>query len=384
MRDRKGKRLLDFRQDYVVIDLETTSRNINYAEIIEIGALKIKEGEIEESFSSLVKPEFDIPQEVIDITGITNEMVKSAEPASVVLGRFRKFIGDCVLLGHNITTFDINILYDYFERLFAEPLTNDFVDTLYISRTVCPDLCNHKLTTISQSFDLSVDGAHRALYDCHLTHQCYSALWKKSVEEHIVLSRAKEDTRERRRRRQEFSDETKALQELNGFLKGITADGNISTDEFWVLKEWMEDNAHLAGNYPFDVVMVSLDRVLQDGIIEQEELDELLQLYQRFTAPVETAEHETITTLEGMHCCVTGDFNYGERAEVKRFIEARGGICDDNVKKATNYVVVGAKGSDAWKHGNYGGKIKKAMELQEKGVDISIISEEDFFNELGD
>ena len=384
MREQKGRRLSEFRNDYIVIDLETTDRNINYAEIIEIGAIKVIAGEVVSTFSTLVKPEFEIPASATAINGITNEMVKDAPSIKDVIIPFIEFVGDSVLLGHNITTFDINILYDCLESIYGIPLTNDFIDTLYVSRSVCLDLCNHKLGTISQFFELNIEGEHRALYDCYLTHYCYMALRDKAEREGISLNRVRNNSQKRQRRKQEFSDETRALQELQGFLKGITADGVVSQEEFWALKGWMEDHIQLAGNYPFDVVMATLDKVLEDGTIERAELDELMTLYQKFTAPVEAAEHEVISSLEGVHCCVTGDFNYGERSEVKRFIESHGGICDDNVKKATQYVIVGSNGSDAWKHGNYGGKIKRAMELQEKGVTVNIISEEDFFKEIGE
>ncbi|MCR4749320.1 MAG: BRCT domain-containing protein [Lachnospiraceae bacterium] len=75
---------------------------------------------------------------------------------------------------------------------------------------------------------------------------------------------------------------------------------------------------------------------------------------------------------------VTGDFDFGSRQDVYSFIENAGGIIDNNVKKATDFVVVGCKGSDAWKTGNYGGKIQKAIELKDKGEHIEIVKENDF------
>lgn len=386
MADRKkGRRTVDLVSDYVVVDLETTSRNINYAEIIEIAAIKVKDNKPIDTFSTLVQPEFLIPANATAVNGITNEMVVDAPTIDEVIGTFVEFVGDSVIVGHNITTYDINIIYDYVKKCLEEDFSNSFLDTLYMARACLCSLDNYRLGTIADCYGISTEGAHRALTDCYLTHECYQRMKDLCIRENIYLPDP--DTRSyscggSSRRRPAYTAETQALQVLQGYLLGITADGILTDDEILGLKEWMDENCCLAGNYPFDVVMSSLDRVLEDGIIEKEELDYLLDLYKKFTAPVENAEHEEIISLEGVHCCVTGEFNYGGRAAVEHYIEEHGGICDHNVKKATCYVIVGSKGSDAWKHGNYGGKIKKAMELKEKGVSINIISEDDFFSEV--
>ena len=87
---------------------------------------------------------------------------------------------------------------------------------------------------------------------------------------------------------------------------------------------------------------------------------------------------EDITSINGKHIVVTGDFDFGSRPEVCSFIEKVGGIIDNSVKKTTDYVVVGNKGSLAWKTGNYGGKIQKAIELKDKGANIETVQEDNF------
>ena len=385
MADRnKGPRIIDLVSDYVVVDLETTSKYVNYAEIIEIGALKVVNNEPVDSFSTLVRPDFDIPRSATEINNITNEMVADAPGIRDVMAQFLDFVGNSVLIGHNIASFDVNIIYDYTQALYGEDFSNPYLDTLFMARSCLPCLNNHKLGTLAEYYDLDVEGEHRALFDCYLTHECYQRMKKLCINGNVQLPIPDNDYYHdcHREKIPKYSEETKALQVLQGYLMGITADGVLTDDEVLGLKSWMDDNRSLAGNYPFDVVMTSLTRVLEDGVIEQEELDYLHSLYKRFTAPVENAEHDIICSLDGKHCCVTGEFDYGERKAVEQFITEHGGICDKGVKKATDYVIVGSKGSDAWKHGNYGGKVKKAMELKEKGVSISIISEEDFFNEV--
>ena len=125
--------------------------------------------------------------------------------------------------------------------------------------------------------------------------------------------------------------------------------------------------------------------VLADGIVEQHEKEYLLVIFKELIEPIECAAHERIKSLEGMHCVITGDFCFGTRKEVFDFIESKGGIVDKSVKKATNYVIVGEKGSEEWAHGNYGTKVKKALEYNaNKGCCIEIIKEADFLKELED
>ena len=76
--------------------------------------------------------------------------------------------------------------------------------------------------------------------------------------------------------------------------------------------------------------------------------------------------------------CLTGDFAFGSKEEVSKIIEEVGGIVDKNVKKTTNYVVVGSRGSENWKAGNYGAKIQKALEYNNKGGCITIVEEKVF------
>lgn len=385
MADRnKGPRIIDIVSDYVVLDLETTSKYVNYAEIIEIGALKVANDKPIDSFTTLVKPDFDIPRSATAINNITNEMVKDAPGIREVLPNLLDFIGDSVVIGHNIASFDINIIYDYTQAIYGDDFTNPYIDTLYMARSCLPYLENHKLGTLAEHYNLDVEGEHRALFDCYLTHECYQRMKALCVSGKVKLPVPDNDFSRGscNKMMPKYSEETKSLQVLQGYLLGITADGVLTDDEVTGLKSWMDDNNSLAGNYPFDVVMKSLDKVLEDGVITQDERDYLLALYKKFTAPVENAEHEIICSLEGVHCCVTGEFEFGERKAVEQYISERGGICDKCVKKATNYVIVGSKGSDAWKHGNYGGKVKKAMELKENGININIISEEDFFKEV--
>ena len=111
MRELKGKSLIEIPNKYIAFDIETTGLDSMYDEIIEIGAIKIEDGKEIETFSTLIKPEYEIDEFITELTGITNEMVMDAPKINEVLPKFMDFIKDSVILGHNVN-FDINFIYD--------------------------------------------------------------------------------------------------------------------------------------------------------------------------------------------------------------------------------------------------------------------------------
>lgn len=174
-RKEKGKNIIDFPKDYVVIDIETTGLSADYDSIIELAALKVVNNEISETFSSLVNPRFKIDPFITELTGITNEMLKSAETIKKVLPKFIDFIGDSKIVGHNVN-FDINFIYDNCIEVMNKPLRNDFIDTMRIARKVLRELPHHRLSDLASYYNVSYEGAHRALTDCKITQDCFQKL----------------------------------------------------------------------------------------------------------------------------------------------------------------------------------------------------------------
>lgn len=168
----KGVSLFALERDYVVIDIETTGLSPSFDKIIEIAALKVRDDEIVDQFQCLVNPGHEISIFIQNLTGITNDMLRTAPSIDAILPDFRDFIGDHLLLGHNVS-FDVNFLYDAFMESLSHPLSNDFVDTLRISRRENKDLENHRLVTIAEYFKIDYPIAHRALEDCLITHKIF-------------------------------------------------------------------------------------------------------------------------------------------------------------------------------------------------------------------
>ena len=174
-RPQKGSSLLMALDDYTVVDIETTGLSPRYSSIIELGAVKVRGGKAVDEVSLLVDPGFSIPPYITALTGITDDMVWTAPPIGDVLPYFLDFVGEDVIVGHNVN-FDVNFIYDKSVALGLGPLKNDFVDTMRISRRLYPQYKHHTLADLIERLGVERDTAHRALADCIATAACYERM----------------------------------------------------------------------------------------------------------------------------------------------------------------------------------------------------------------
>lgn len=181
-RDHKGTSIVSFPCDYTVIDLETTGLSPVYDRIIEFGAIKVRNGEIIETFSSLVNSDgVCVDSYITELTGISQEAIDSAPDIADVLPCFLDFIGNDILVGHNIN-FDINFIYDEAIRQAHSYFSNDFIDTMRISRRLFRDEKHHRLSDLCKRYNLDYSSAHRALDDCTLVYECFNRLRNDVIE----------------------------------------------------------------------------------------------------------------------------------------------------------------------------------------------------------
>lgn len=174
--DKRGKLLNQYAADYVVFDLETTGISTKYDEVIEISAVKVKNSQVAEEFSTLVNPGRKIPPGASRVNGITDKMVAGAPVFADALADFLRFAEDMVLVGHNISSFDMKFLYRDARKFFQKVPDNDYVDTLIMARKVLPRLHHHRLVDLAEHYGISAQGAHRALNDCNMNQKVYERL----------------------------------------------------------------------------------------------------------------------------------------------------------------------------------------------------------------
>lgn len=172
---KKGKSILKFCGDFTLIDTETTGLDPKCCELIEVAGLKVRNNEIVDTFSQLIKPSCEIDSFITEITGITNEMVENSPNVSDVLPQYLNFIGNDIVVGHNVN-FDVNFIYDNNVQFFDMPFCNDFIDTMRLSRKILPILEHHRLKDLVKHYKICQKVEHRALSDCNNLFQCYLKL----------------------------------------------------------------------------------------------------------------------------------------------------------------------------------------------------------------
>lgn len=330
-RHNKGRNLIAFPANYIVIDTETTGLDFDYCNLIEIAAIRYENNLPVEEFSSLIKPPLEkvyrikngtvveaeeyVSPFITDLTGISNEMLASAPEPKDVLQRFCNFVKDAILIGHNVN-FDINFLYDAILRELGTEFSNDFIDTLRISRKEFPGLSHHRLSDIACACNINQKNAHRALDDCSVTAECYTFM-KSSI-----LSQMNED---------EFVALFKKKRSRQTRVNYAEADGTDFCPSTFNL-----DDIIIGEENPFYMKTVAF----------------------------------------------TGALEKMPRKDACNLVAYIGGIPSDSVSKKTNYLVIGNKEFVASVKNEKTNKMRKAEEMALKGIDIHIISENAFFDML--
>lgn len=177
--DRPGKKINQYISDYVVFDLETTGVSITSDAVVEISAVKARDGSVVEEFSTLVNPGRPMPMSASLVNGITDKMLEGAPAFEEALAEFLEFAGDNVLVGHNIHTFDMKFIYRDAHAFYGRIPDNDYVDTLVLARQYLSGLSHYRLADLAEHYGLSSEGAHRALNDCYMNQRVFEALGKE-------------------------------------------------------------------------------------------------------------------------------------------------------------------------------------------------------------
>lgn len=171
------------RSDFVVFDIETTGLSYISDQIIEIGAVKVHDGQIVDHFSTFVNPQRPIPPEIEKLTGIRNEMVEDADNIEVILPRFLNFCEGCIMVAHN-AEFDMSFIQHSCEQMGLE---QGFVtvDTLGIARALLPDLKNYKLDTVTEAMGCVLKDHHRAVNDAEATADVFVKFIERLHEQNV-------------------------------------------------------------------------------------------------------------------------------------------------------------------------------------------------------
>ena len=172
---------------YVVFDTETTGFNAAGGDqMIEIGGVKIKDGEIIDRFDELINPNRPIPEKITELTNITDEMVKHCDNEENVTKRFLAWVGDLPMVAHN-AKFDISFIEMSMKKYSLGEFKNTVIDTLELSRTLDQGFARHSLSALVGRYNVEFDeeGHHRADYDSEATAKVYHKMMLKLVNQNF-------------------------------------------------------------------------------------------------------------------------------------------------------------------------------------------------------
>ncbi|MCH4139575.1 MAG: PolC-type DNA polymerase III [Lactobacillus amylovorus] len=175
-------------REFVIFDVETTGLSSVYDTIIEIGAVKMKNGEVLERFDKFINPHHPLSEQTINLTSITDEMVSAADDEDVVIKQFQDFYGDRPLCGHNVQ-FDVGFVNAALRRAGLSEITQPVVDTLEVSRLLHPEQNRHTLDSLAKKYNVSLEHHHRANQDAeatgYLMYKLLDAFKKKYHEDNL-------------------------------------------------------------------------------------------------------------------------------------------------------------------------------------------------------
>lgn len=178
-------------ENYTALDLETTGLNPKYDKIIEVGAVKVRNGEIIDRFQQLIRPGIALPEKITGLTGITQEELLEAKDSEEVIPQILDFLEDDVILGHSVM-FDYSFLKKAAvnQNLWKPEQSHLGIDTLRLSRIYLPELPSRRLTDLCLHYGIE-HHAHRALGDAESTSQLYSIFVKELGKNQTLEEREK-------------------------------------------------------------------------------------------------------------------------------------------------------------------------------------------------
>lgn len=187
----------------------------------------------------------------------------------------------------------------------------------------------------------------------------------------------------------------RSCNELMGICKGVLSDNTVNQKEAEFLLDWLNHNQNAAAIYPGNILAGRLAAMLQDGVLDQEESQEMFYLLKDLTGQSGNGKTSDKSSMLGLDdplpeicveetCyCLTGTFEFGMREEVEAILKRLGAVIKNDIpKKQMCYLVVGKLVSDAWKFSTYGRKLEKAVMLRDQGYLVSIIPEDHLWSEL--
>ena len=367
-------------KSFFSIDVETTGLDTKNDKIIEIACCYFCNGEMNDSFSSFINPKVPIPSHITRITRITNYDVQKAPSEKFVLDKLMQFINSkigknkqIIFVAHN-AKFDANFLNNAFTRNQIG-INCIFLDTLEISKCITKNyFSSYKLTSLCQELKINNYNPHEALNDALSCGYLFIKLCSLNIEEYINNSNTL------------FSliDYSALYNDCNNefisIINNIYTDGYVSNNNLELLKTFLNSDKKKYVNR-YSSLDLYCDIILKQDSIKKIKRKLFLEIRQ-FKDPKSIFCSYKNITLDNKKFHFIGEFNTNIDDLKNELINKHNIVHLSKLTKTTNYLVVGDKNNSYWYYRNKNPKIDRALQLQNEGQDIKIITEQHLINIL--
>ncbi len=369
-------------KNYTAFDVETANNSRD--SICSIGIVRVENNEVVFAEEILINPECDFNFFNTRIHGINQEMVSDKPTFPQVWDKISRLFSDTVLVAHNAKSMDLCALCRTLEKYNLTVPKIKYICTYELAKElISKSECGaYRLDVLCNKFKINLNTHHNALDDamaCKDLLEHFKNCNPESIESKpYYFSSSNSDCDCYKEHKTIYSNKTLAMQEFQQIIISVLSDGFVSDKEATALLSWMKTHSDLKGYYPFDKLFDTVDTILIDMKVDNEEEKILLEILDAFVSP-QTSEVKA--EINGKSICLSGDFVFGSKKDVENYLTSRGAVVVSSVTKKVDILILGESGSAAWKYGNYGSKYEKATQLNEKGASIIIYKEKDI---LGD
>ena len=366
--------------DFIALDVETA--NSRRSSACSIGVVVVRNSVVVDSFYSLLRPtpaHFDPIN--VKIHGITERAVSDAPDFPSVWTRLQPLIENDTVAAYN-ASFDMSVLHASLQAHELPPRPLRYSCILQLARSAWPGLNNYKLATVASELGI------------HFRH--HNAGSDAEACAKIAIEAAKE-LGLRNLPVQQYSSwqasgcGTSALDEFRALLVQIMSDLRLTPSELKQIDTWLIRHSSMIHRWPYSEIARQLERIYEDGKVTELELAATATFVGAVLEQMgkgNKASEELFTcsadevAFSGKVFVFTGEMETLSRDQAENLVQSLGGVCSKSVTRQTDYLVVGLKGSDAWKGHGRGTKIEKAIELRRKGIGIHLVSETEFLRAL--
>lgn len=356
---------------FTFFDVETPNRFND--RICAFGLIHMVDDEIVFEQEFLVNPEVYFDTFNVQLHGVSRDMVRNKPTFDKIWPEIKSYFIDSVLVAHN-ANFDLGVLSKVMHHYGLDMPEIKYSCTVTMARKRIRSP-KYSLDVVSSFFGVELLRHHNAMADTRacqgiflkmMTEYGYSesdvSIYRSNVSQRDVSSKGFTPNRT-------YADRTLKVQEFLGIIKSIIVSNDFSSETLQYVKDWMDRHPILESELVYKKVKSKLD-----------EGGDLRVCFLECVDPVNSVDNTAIE-IDGKLFCMTGNFSFGSKTDVELFILAHGGRVHPTVTRAVDYVIVGNEGDPGWSYGSYGAKVKKALEMREKGHPIKIVCENDVLGE---